>query len=277
MAGAEDLMRSPRVTWFDWVMQGYLAIGILTMLPGIQGFLFDPNEEHIYPMLILGGIATFQAGLFLILRLLMRRPEDAPLINREHEVRSAKPVDPARESVRRRVAGPGIGLMIAGLLGFFPIVLALLVIPAWTFTPLPSKSPNREPLEFLDDMVPAPEAELMPPGFLPLVQAPLPSGTLAIARPAAAVPLLVAQEQPIAAMGMWVLIFMLFGILNLAFSVLLIVGGWRMRQAKSYGLSMVAAILALLPCSFGWIVGLPMGIWALIVLLDPEVRAGFEE
>jgi hypothetical protein len=65
-------------------------------------------------------------------------------------------------------------------------------------------------------------------------------------------------------------------ILNLAFSVLLIVGGWRMRQAKSYGLSMVAAILALLPCSFGWIVGLPMGIWALIVLLDPDVRDGFE-
>jgi hypothetical protein len=65
-------------------------------------------------------------------------------------------------------------------------------------------------------------------------------------------------------------------VFNLAFSVTLIIGGWRMRQAKSYGLAVIAAIVALPPCTFGWILGLPIGIWALLVLMDPEVKAGFE-
>src|SRR5262249_34964754 len=37
-----------------------------------------------------------------------------------------------------------------------------------------------------------------------------------------------------------------------------------------------AAILAMLPCTPACFVGLPMGIWALFVLLDPKVRAAFE-
>jgi hypothetical protein len=49
-----------------------------------------------------------------------------------------------------------------------------------------------------------------------------------------------------------------------------------MRKLRSYGLVLVAAVLAVVPCTFAWIIGLPMGIWALVVLMDPEVKAGFE-
>jgi hypothetical protein len=59
-------------------------------------------------------------------------------------------------------------------------------------------------------------------------------------------------------------------------SCLLIVAGWRMRQLKSYGLATVAAVMAMLPCTIGWILGLPMGIWALVTLLQTDVREAFE-
>lgn len=72
MAGAEDLMRSPRTTWFDWVMRGYFVLGLLIMLPGAHGALFDADDEHVYPMLLLGGIAVFQSVLFLVWRMAIR-------------------------------------------------------------------------------------------------------------------------------------------------------------------------------------------------------------
>jgi hypothetical protein len=65
-------------------------------------------------------------------------------------------------------------------------------------------------------------------------------------------------------------------LVSLPISLTLIIGGWRMRQLKSYGLAMVASILALLPCGIAWLIGLPMGIWALVLLRDPSVRDAFD-
>ena len=56
----------------------------------------------------------------------------------------------------------------------------------------------------------------------------------------------------------------------------MIVGGWQMRQLKSYGLATIASVLAMLPCTASWMIGLPLGLWSLIVLLQPEVRQAFE-
>ena len=55
------------------------------------------------------------------------------------------------------------------------------------------------------------------------------------------------------------------------------VGALRMKDLKSYPFAMTSAILAMLPCSFYMccILGLPFGIWALIVLMKPEVKAEF--
>lgn len=55
------------------------------------------------------------------------------------------------------------------------------------------------------------------------------------------------------------------------------VGAFRMRQLKSYGLSMASAIIAMVPCTtyMCCLLMFPMGIWALIVLLKPEVKSAF--
>jgi predicted Ser/Thr protein kinase len=60
-------------------------------------------------------------------------------------------------------------------------------------------------------------------------------------------------------------------------SVLILIGGLQMWQLRGYTLARIAAVLAMLPCGISWLVGLPTGIWALVVLLDPEVRAAFED
>ena len=48
----------------------------------------------------------------------------------------------------------------------------------------------------------------------------------------------------------------------------------RMRRLQAYPLAIVASILAMIILP-GNVIGLPIGIWALIVLSRPEVRAAF--
>jgi hypothetical protein len=55
-------------------------------------------------------------------------------------------------------------------------------------------------------------------------------------------------------------------------ALLMIYGGLQMLQLRSYAWSIAAGILGIVCCSF---LGLPMGIWALIVLTRPEVREAF--
>jgi serine/threonine protein kinase len=52
-------------------------------------------------------------------------------------------------------------------------------------------------------------------------------------------------------------------------------GGLLMKQLRSYPSALAAAILAVIPWSPGWIIGLPFGIWALIILRQPPVIAAF--
>jgi hypothetical protein len=58
--------------------------------------------------------------------------------------------------------------------------------------------------------------------------------------------------------------------------IFIIVGAVQMMRLKSYGWAMTASILALLPCSPAGLLGLAMGIWSLIVLNRPPVRAAFQ-
>lgn len=57
---------------------------------------------------------------------------------------------------------------------------------------------------------------------------------------------------------------------------LVLLGAIRMRKLKSYGLSVTAAALSMVPCSVCCLISFPVGIWALVVLLDQRVRAAFE-
>ena len=50
----------------------------------------------------------------------------------------------------------------------------------------------------------------------------------------------------------------------------------KMKELSQWGLAMAASILAMIPCiSPCCILGLPIGIWCLVVLTKPEVKAAF--
>lgn len=53
-------------------------------------------------------------------------------------------------------------------------------------------------------------------------------------------------------------------------------GAVKMKALQSYGLAVTSAILVMLPCSFCCcFVGIPVGIWALVVLLSADVKSAF--
>ena len=69
----------------------------------------------------------------------------------------------------------------------------------------------------------------------------------------------------------------LFGIIAICVSGFVIFGAMKMKKLESYGLAMGASIVAMIPCiSPCCVLGLPIGIWALVVLMKPEVKAAFK-
>ncbi|MBI5362622.1 MAG: hypothetical protein HZA53_05550 [Planctomycetes bacterium] len=67
-----------------------------------------------------------------------------------------------------------------------------------------------------------------------------------------------------------------FGVLQLASGAVMLLGGLNMMRGRGYGLAMTAAVLAMIPMlNCCCILTLPFGLWALIVLLKPEVKAAF--
>lgn len=66
-------------------------------------------------------------------------------------------------------------------------------------------------------------------------------------------------------------------IIPLAIGILVLVGALKMQKLRSRGLAMTTAILAMIPCvSPCCLLGLPFGIWALVVLSKPEVQSQFD-
>lgn len=66
------------------------------------------------------------------------------------------------------------------------------------------------------------------------------------------------------------------GILGFLVAPIIIYGAIQMMRGRSFGLSRTAAILAVIPltsCCF--VIGIPFGIWALVVLSQPDVKALF--
>jgi hypothetical protein len=53
-------------------------------------------------------------------------------------------------------------------------------------------------------------------------------------------------------------------------------GGLKLQQGQGRGLGTTAAVMAMLPCSAAFLAGLPVGIWALIVLGRPDVKEALE-
>jgi hypothetical protein len=63
---------------------------------------------------------------------------------------------------------------------------------------------------------------------------------------------------------------------TLVISAIVLFGALKMMRLQSFGWAMAAAILAVIPClSPCCCLGIPFGIWALVVLSKPEVKAAF--
>lgn len=66
------------------------------------------------------------------------------------------------------------------------------------------------------------------------------------------------------------------GLVGLAVNGAIVFGAWKMKNLQLYGFSLTSGILAMVPCfSPCCLIGIPFGIWALVVLNEPEVKASF--
>jgi hypothetical protein len=89
------------------------------------------------------------------------------------------------------------------------------------------------------------------------------------------------EKMPVAeAERMGYLAGTLFGygvaLLSLIATPIIIYGAIQMMKGKKYGLAKTASVLAIIPltsCCF--LVGTPLGIWAFVTLINPEVKAYF--
>lgn len=64
--------------------------------------------------------------------------------------------------------------------------------------------------------------------------------------------------------------------LGMAFGAFFIFASTKMKKLESFGLVMTATILSMLPCTSSCCcIGLPIGIWILVVLNKPEVKSSF--
>jgi hypothetical protein len=69
---------------------------------------------------------------------------------------------------------------------------------------------------------------------------------------------------------------LVFAIIWLLMGAVVIFGAMKMKSLQSYGLAFAAAVLAAIPCTSPCcFIGLPVGIWAIVVLLNEDVKRSF--
>jgi hypothetical protein len=66
--------------------------------------------------------------------------------------------------------------------------------------------------------------------------------------------------------------------IGIGLAILVLMGGIKMNKLESYSLAMAASIIAVIPCfSPCCLLGIPIGIWALVALNDPNVKSAFKQ
>lgn len=74
-----------------------------------------------------------------------------------------------------------------------------------------------------------------------------------------------------------IIINVIWAFISLSMSLVVLYGAIQMKKLNSFGISMAAAIIALIPClSPCYLLGIPFGIWALVVMNKPEVKQAFK-
>lgn len=189
---------------------------------------------------------------------------------------SVKPIQEVDiEAVRRKVRGPAIALFTLGLLNF--LVLSLLIVGFVLSWGLLRRTPSSStsPMQYGDTAAQVLFSPRMShnAGY---IAAPLVSGG---AKHIARVILGQARPLPLETRPTWALIGPIVaiggGILFLLMSIFMMIGAGSMWRLGSYGLAVFAAILAVLPWTPTFLIGVPVGIWALLVLKEPDVKAAF--
>jgi hypothetical protein len=73
-------------------------------------------------------------------------------------------------------------------------------------------------------------------------------------------------------------IILIISIWGTASSIVVLVGAYKMRKLKSYRFAMAASVIAMLlyPYPF-FFFGVPLGIWAIVVLRNKRVKAEFRD
>ncbi len=198
---------------------------------------------------------------------------------------TAAPGEPADvESARRKVQGPAIGLLVVGILNGLGMVLAFVAIPYVLLEDSP-ELPDRPPAGMPTRVPARQETGVLIEHSVRWADGPAgPARRISASAQTApgppAVPIAASAEGR-ARTGMslvpfWLSLFgVAAGVLQIATAALIILGAVRMRKLGSYGLAMTASILAMLPCTYAFPIGIPIGIWALVVLTKPEVKAAF--
>lgn len=142
-----------------------------------------------------------------------------------------------RDVARSRVKGPGIALLLAGIFGFFGT--AIFGFYAVVLTQMPS-----EVIDQMDEQ----------------------------------------QLEQIRQLGDPVEVIKNYGIgamvglgLSVIANLIMILGGIQMMRMKSYGLSMFASIIGLIPCAATCcFIAIPAGIWGIATLMNSDVKQGFK-
>jgi hypothetical protein len=67
-------------------------------------------------------------------------------------------------------------------------------------------------------------------------------------------------------------------IINIGSAIVIVVGGRKMMRLSGLALPSISSVLAMVPCTIGCccLLGIPVGIWSLVVLSRPSVRTVIE-
>ena len=171
--------------------------------------------------------------------------------------RTAKPPLPGEgvrwQKIAHDVHGPATGLMIVGILDCVTMLLLFMVIPVLRLSRV-SDPPQSLQVQTIESTSHS-EVVVTTDGARVLSSVDKPS-------------------EPSAAVGVaWIMLIIVLVLLT--FPAVVILGALRMMRLRSYGLGVAAAVLAIVPVHPWCVIGLPIGIWALIVLLRGETREAF--
>lgn len=69
---------------------------------------------------------------------------------------------------------------------------------------------------------------------------------------------------------------LVMNVIGIVVGIVVILGALKMRRLESYGMAMTASIIVMIPCvSPCCLIGIPFGIWSLVVLNDSDVKDAF--